>query len=94
MEISGVSRVLPVAFDPGPVQIDRAAANREVVQAVKAVNQGNLLGDQNQLTFQQDPRTQRVIVRVVNRESGEVISQIPSETVIGLAAELKRLSKC
>ena len=93
MEISGVNRVLPAALDVNTIPVQTTANNREVVQAVKAVNQSDLLGDHNQLTFQQDPRTHRVVVKLVNRNTGEVVSQIPSEYVIGVAAELKKQSK-
>jgi uncharacterized FlaG/YvyC family protein len=93
MEISGVNRVLPAALDINAIPLQTAATNREVVQAVKAVNQSDLLGDRNQLTFAQDPRTHRLVVKLVNRNTGEVVSQIPSEIVIGLAAELKKQSK-
>ena len=92
MEISGINRVLPAALDVNTIPVLTATANREVIQAVKAVNQSDLLGQQNQLTFQQDPRTQRVVVRLVNRNTGEVVSQIPSEYVIGVAADLKKQS--
>ena len=93
MEISGVTRAVPAALDINPIPVQNAASNREVVQAVKAVNQSDVLGDRNQLTFQQDPRTHRVVVKLVNRDTGEVVTQIPSEYVIGLAAELKKQSK-
>src|SRR5262249_15940906 len=93
MEISGLTRVVPAALDINTIPIEATVSNREVVQAVRAVNQSELLGDRNQLTFQQDPATHRVVVKLVNRDTGEVVSQIPSETVIGLAAELKKQSK-
>ena len=93
MELSGLSRVAPAALDINTIPVQTTTSNREVVQAVRAVNQSDLLGDRNQLTFQQDPRTQRVVVKLVNRDTGEVVSQIPSETIIGLAAELKKQSK-
>jgi uncharacterized FlaG/YvyC family protein len=93
MEISGVNRALPAALDVNTIPVETATAKREVVQAVKAVNESDLLGDRNQLTFQQDPRTHRVVVKLINRNTGEVVSQIPSEYVIGLAAELKKQIK-
>ena len=78
-----------------PVQIPApdtgsAAANREIVQAVSAVNGAELLGHDNELTFQLDRQTQRLVVRIVNRETNEVVRQIPPEYVLNLAAEVRK----
>jgi uncharacterized FlaG/YvyC family protein len=68
---------------------DRVAENRDVVQAVKAVNGAELFGQDNQLRFQRDPETQRMIIRMVNQKTNEVISQIPAEYILRLAEDLK-----
>ena len=65
--------------------MDQAAENREVVRAVKALNGTEMFGEENQLMFRRDPETQRMVVRVVNRKTEEVISQIPAEYVLRLA---------
>jgi flagellar protein FlaG len=62
--------------------------NRQVIQAARAVNTSNSLG-QNELTFSLDPSTRRTIVKIVNRETQEVVEQIPSEVVLRLAETLK-----
>jgi uncharacterized FlaG/YvyC family protein len=49
-----------------------------------------MFGEENQLTFRRDPETQRMVVRVVNRETEEVVQQIPAEYVLRLAEDLKR----
>jgi uncharacterized FlaG/YvyC family protein len=41
------------------------------------------------LTFSRDPQTRRPVIQIVDQDSGEVIDQIPSETVLQLAQELK-----
>jgi uncharacterized FlaG/YvyC family protein len=69
--------------------MDKAAENREVVRAVKALNGTEMFGEENQLTFRRDPETQRMVIRVVNRNTEEVITQIPEEYVLRLAADLK-----
>lgn len=91
MEISPISRgdlAAPVASPALPVE--RAAENREVIQAVKAVNGAALLGQDNELTFQMDRHNQRVVIRVVNRKTGDVIHQLPSESVLRLAEDLRQ----
>jgi flagellar protein FlaG len=62
--------------------------NRQVIQAARAVNTSNSLG-QNELTFYLDPSTRRTIVKIVNRETQELVEQIPSEVVLRLAESLK-----
>ena len=90
MEINGVNRTAH-ALAPIPVEAkdERAAENREVVQAVKALNGTEMFGEDNQLLFQRDTHTQRMVVKVVNKETNEVVSQIPPEYVLRLAEDLK-----
>jgi flagellar protein FlaG len=64
-------------------------ANREVIQAVRAVNASDKLGDRNELTFSLDRRTRRPVVKIVNRSTNEVVQQIPNEEVLRLAESLK-----
>lgn len=90
MEISPVGRsVQPVAAPAETMRAEQAAENREVVRAVKALNGTEMFGDENQLTFQRDPATQRMVVQIVNRNTKEVVQQIPPEYVLRLAQEMK-----
>ena len=90
MDITGVSRPVPAAHAPAPVvPVDRAAEVRDVVRAVKAVNGTEMFGPENELRFQKDPQTQRMVMRVVNRKTSEVVSQVPEEYVLRLAEDLK-----
>jgi flagellar protein FlaG len=77
------------ATEPAEViPADQAAENREIVRAVKALNGTEMFGDENELTFQRDSVSHRMVVRVVNRNTREVISQIPPEYVLQLAQDL------
>jgi flagellar protein FlaG len=81
------------AIDPGfsssrdSIQIQ--AENRRVIQAVRAVNSSGKLGEQNELTFALDRRSRRPVIKIVNRDTKEVVEQIPSEQVLRLAEDLK-----
>ena len=88
METTGVGRGAPVIIEALP-SIDLKPENREVIRAVRAVNGAELYGDENQLRFQQDPDTQRMVIRVVNRKTDEVVMQIPDEEVLRIASEIK-----
>ena len=89
MDISAVNRnsALPAA-DPS-IPAERAAVNREVIQAVRAVNKSEMFGDQNALDFQIDQRTHKMVIRVINRKTKEVIDQYPPEYILRMAGALK-----
>jgi uncharacterized FlaG/YvyC family protein len=91
MDINSISRsVHTSAVADATIPVEKAAENREVVQAVKALNATEMFGQDNQLMFQRDPQSQRMVVRVVNRKTKEVVTQIPAEYVLRLAADLKK----
>jgi len=90
MDINAVNRgaeaVPPVA---AAAPTDKVAQNREVVQAVKALNATEMFGQDNVLMYERDSLTKRMVVRVVNRTTKDVVSQIPPEYVLCLAASSK-----
>ena len=69
---------------------DQPSQDREIVLAVKALNQTELLGEENELKFQVDEATRRMVICVVNRETKEVVLQTPPEYVLRLAEYLKK----
>jgi uncharacterized FlaG/YvyC family protein len=90
MDITALNRIsqdLPSVATPLPVE--KAAENREVVQAVKALNNTEMFGQENDLVFQKDPQTQRMVIKVINRKTKDVVSQIPPDYVLRLAEDLK-----
>jgi len=90
MDVTSVQRIaqaLPAATPGAP--IDQAQA-RDVVQAVKALNQTEMFGQDNELEFQRDQASRRMVIRVVNRKTQEVVSQVPAEYVLRLAEDLKK----
>jgi uncharacterized FlaG/YvyC family protein len=91
MDLTAINRGATGIHAPAPdVTLDRAAENREVVQAVKAVNGTEMFGPENELRFQRDPETNRFVIQVVNRKTKEVLSQVPEEYVLRLAADIKK----
>jgi flagellar protein FlaG len=61
---------------------------RNLIQAVKAVNPAELFGPDDEFSFLLDRASQRVIVRVVNRTTGELVQQFPPEQVLRMAEEI------
>ena len=91
MDVNALSRITQAApASATPVSADDASQNRQVVQAVKALNKSEMFGEDNGLEFQKDPDTKRWVVKVINRTTGDVISQIPPEYVLRLAEDLKQ----
>ena len=91
MEITPVSRNMEVSVPLAPVLAsEKQAEHREIIQAVKAVNGAELLGSENELKFQFDRSAQRMVIRVVNRQTGDLVSQVPQEYVLRLAEAARK----
>ena len=78
----------PIATEPA--QMSRLAENRDIIQAVRTVNSSGSLGNERELAFLLDRDTQRPIVRIMDRNTHEVIQQIPAEYVLRMAEELRK----
>lgn len=81
---SGVTAPVEPAA-PNPQAEDR----RALIKAVRAVNEAELYGEYNELSFSFDRETQRPVVRIVDRSTREVIQQIPAEYILRMAEKLK-----
>jgi len=81
--VLGVPAVDPAAAQPAGVQ------ERSLIQAVKALDAAELFGQDKELTFVMDRQTRRAVVRIVDRSTGEVLQQIPTEQVLRLAEQAR-----
>jgi uncharacterized FlaG/YvyC family protein len=61
---------------------------RTLIQAVHAVNAAEYFGQDKELSFVVDRKTRRAVVRIVNRETREVVKSIPDESVLRLAEKI------
>jgi flagellar protein FlaG len=87
MDISSVPPVsAPTGAAPPAPQIP-TPDQRALIHAVKAINATALFGEDHELSFILDRNTRQVVVRVVNRDTREVVRQIPAEYVLRLAEE-------
>jgi uncharacterized FlaG/YvyC family protein len=89
MEISATNYQVSSAVTPNvPTQTPaQQAENRNLIQAVKKINEAGIMGSNNELTFVMDRATRRPLVRIVNRETKEVIKQFPPEYLIRMAED-------
>ena len=88
MEISLLHRFSPIiSVDPVPRPQERADASAAVVTAVRALNKSELLGN-HELLFARDSATRTTVIQIVERNTGEVLEQIPPEQVLQMMAQL------
>jgi flagellar protein FlaG len=89
MEIPQLRQVLqfPDALDAVNVE-KRTPVQRGLIEAVAEVNKSGLLGQDKELTFQMDRDTGRTVIRLVNRQTREVVQQIPPEYILNVAKAL------
>ncbi|CAI3807708.1 hypothetical protein GLGCALEP_04798 [Pseudomonas sp. MM221] len=66
----------------------KSAARQDLESAVNAI-QDFVKASERQLDFSIDDSTGQVVVKVIARQSGEVIRQLPSEEALKLAENLK-----
>ena len=87
MEINslyGVSQTTPI--DPASRSRENADVQQAVVAAVRALNRSELLGSDRQLQFTRDSQTQKMVIQIVDSQSGDVLDQIPPEQVLRIMA--------
>jgi len=73
-----------------PASPDQRAQIQAVKAAVKTLNDApkdEKFGPDNELTFFLDRASRQAVVRIVNRNTGEVVQQIPNERVLRMAEE-------
>ena len=75
---------------------EAAASKKEPVSKPEidvAVESANEIGQmlKRKLNFSIDERTERVVVKIVDEESGEVVRQVPPQEMLRIAAHLKQL---
>jgi uncharacterized FlaG/YvyC family protein len=85
--IGGLTSHASASTQPAEVK-PPAQDQKALIQAVKAVNAAEAFGPENEFTFIIDRAAQIAVVRVVNKKTGAVIQQIPTQQVLKLAEEI------
>jgi flagellar protein FlaG len=90
MDVSATNRMVQPLAGAAPVApVEQRAEQREIIQAVKALNAAEMFGQQNELLFHMDRQARRMVIQVVNRQTQEVVTQVPPEYVLRLAEDLR-----
>ena len=94
---SAATAPVPSAATPQEVQapppvakIDPAEMQKKLEEAVARLNE-QMEANGRKLGFSLDDRLNKQIVRVMNKETGEVVRQIPNEVVIRVANSIEDL---
>lgn len=87
MEISSIKPSGYAVQQPTTLDPNQAAQRRQLMQAVKSVNNSGFLGN-NEMVFSVDRQTHRPIIRVEDKETHEIVFQAPPEYVLNLAQRL------
>jgi uncharacterized FlaG/YvyC family protein len=89
-----VDRSASITFDHASLSTTKAVEQdaEQVLRAVQYLNRTEFLGKQSNasLSFAYDEASQRAVVTVVDRTTGDVLSQMPAREVLRLAAEARR----
>ena len=64
--------------------------DRQVVSAVRALNDSQALGQDRQLVYRRDQKTGSMMIQIVNRGTGDVLDQIPAEVMLRMRADLEQ----
>jgi uncharacterized FlaG/YvyC family protein len=80
---------------PTPVNptVEERALNRSVAAGVQTLNNAGYAGDGREVTYSVDQATRRLIVKVVDTATREVVQQWPAEYMLRLAADIKQLTR-
>ena len=90
MDVSAINRVVqPLAATVPVAPVEQPLEHREIIQAVKALNAAEMFGQQNELLFHLDRQARRMVIQVVNRQTQEVVTQVPPEYVLRMAEDLR-----
>jgi len=87
---SGVDVQRESAQGPG---LEQAARNREIARAVRTLNEAQAVGASSELRFAVDRATGESLIRIVDRATNEIITQVPPEAVLRLAAVLRDIQE-
>lgn len=72
--------------DPTPVQHKSEPSSQQLLQALQTINRK--LANSTSLEFSFDEGTKQTVVKITDKESGEVIRQIPSDAALAIAESI------
>lgn len=90
MEIGPANRVdMSAPVTSQATSQDWLLNDRQAVAAVHWLNQAEWLGQERELTYKRDPKTGKMVIQILERQTGDVVDQIPPESILRLVSELQ-----
>jgi uncharacterized FlaG/YvyC family protein len=90
MEISAIGASAVLAGESSAAtRSPEAREAQKLVQAVQKINQAQTFGYHSELVYLRDQQTGRPLVRIIDKTTKEVLTQIPPEHVLRMAEDLK-----
>ncbi len=89
MEIGPLNRIslsVPVTADAGQESL---GLTRQLIVAIRGLNRPEFLEQGREYRLQRRAAGKRLIVDVIDRETGEVLDELPPEEVLRMMAELE-----
>ncbi len=93
IQASQVSRQIAPREGPQGRGPEQAAKNRELIKAIKTINESGALGSSSELRFGFDKATGQALIKIVDRVTNEVIAQVPQEGALRAAQVLRELNQ-
>ena len=97
MELNSISLAnlyqLTAQAPPYALTPQERAEQARLIHAVQSVNQSGIFGNSEELVFTLDQPTGRPVVRLINRETKEVVRQIPPEYLLRLSEDPERIGR-
>jgi uncharacterized FlaG/YvyC family protein len=87
LALRGVS--LPELQSSGTSQEERAHT-QAVAAAVRVINESGIAGPDRQVTYSTDSATRALVIKVVDKQSREVLVQWPSEYALNIAQQYQK----
>jgi len=87
MDIARIERADYTSSTSVAADTERLAEQRRVAAAVRQLNGDGIFGAMNELTFGRDPESHRLVVKIVNRETREVVQELPPEYVLRMSSQ-------
>jgi uncharacterized FlaG/YvyC family protein len=81
---------IPLPEAQPAVAAESRARTQAVAAAVRTLNESGIAGPGRQVTFSTDAATRELVVRVVDKQSKDVLVQWPSEYALNLAQEYRK----
>jgi uncharacterized FlaG/YvyC family protein len=81
---------IPLPEAQPAVAAESRARTQAVAAAVRTINESGIVGPDRQVTFSTDAASRELVVRVVDKQSKDVLVQWPSEYALNLAQEYRK----